>query len=241
MNYIQHYNNLIDRAKYRNLEIYKEQHHILPICIGGTNHKDNLVYLTPEEHLIAHLLLIKIYNDPKLIYAAKWMTNRVKNNKEYGWLRKKHSEIMSNRIISNETKQKMSIAQKNRPKDVQDRITYAQQNRSPETRKNMSDAHMGHIVSDETKEKIRNANIGRRHTEETKQKMSASRSGEKNHSFGKSPTQETRLKMKESAKNRPPQSAETKRKKSEKLKGRIMSTETKQKMRDAANKRYHKE
>ena len=36
-------------------------HHILPKCMGGTNDKDNLVYLTHKEHKLAHKLLYYIH------------------------------------------------------------------------------------------------------------------------------------------------------------------------------------
>lgn len=41
--------------------IYVEEHHIIPRCIGGSNGKSNLVYLTGREHFIAHKLLFKAY------------------------------------------------------------------------------------------------------------------------------------------------------------------------------------
>lgn len=62
----------------------------------GTNNKDNLVNLTPEEHYLAHQLLVKIYPDNhSLINAAVMMTvdangKRV-NNKLYGWIRRRLS------------------------------------------------------------------------------------------------------------------------------------------------------
>lgn len=46
MNYAAHYERLIERAKNRVLEGYRERHHILPRCMGGTNAPDNLVDLT---------------------------------------------------------------------------------------------------------------------------------------------------------------------------------------------------
>lgn len=89
-----------------------EEHHILPSCIGGNNNKDNLVFLTPEEHVIAHLLLVKIYNNPELIYAANWMTSRIKNNKEYGWIKRRTATEFSNKFTgsrrSEESKEKQS-------------------------------------------------------------------------------------------------------------------------------------
>ena len=57
MNYSAIYDSLINRARLRALTSYKEGHHIVPKCMGGTDDKDNLVDLTPEEHYLAHQLL----------------------------------------------------------------------------------------------------------------------------------------------------------------------------------------
>ena len=61
MNYSLHYEKLINKAKSRKLDTYKEIHHIVPKCLGGSDDKNNLVELTAREHFIAHLLLLKIY------------------------------------------------------------------------------------------------------------------------------------------------------------------------------------
>ena len=101
MNYIKHYDILVSRAKNRNLDVYTEKHHIIPKCIGGTDDLTNIVELTPEEHYVAHQLLIKMYPDNrKLIHAAVMMTvdnltNRRRTNKLYGWLRKQHAKAIS--------------------------------------------------------------------------------------------------------------------------------------------------
>ena len=97
MNYYIIYQSLVERGKNRSLgEAYKETHHIIPKCMGGSDDKDNLVDLTPEEHFIAHQLLVKIY--PKeygLVKAIQYMVTNNKNrknkvnNKLYGWLKKK--------------------------------------------------------------------------------------------------------------------------------------------------------
>lgn len=71
--------------------------------MGGTDSKENLVDLTPEEHFVAHQLLVKLFpNNQKLIYAAAMMTRghngRRANNKLFGWIRKQfaitHSKAM---------------------------------------------------------------------------------------------------------------------------------------------------
>lgn len=55
MNYLKIYDQLIKTAKAKpKTNEYKEQHHIIPRCMGGSDDKDNLVYLTPEEHFVAH-------------------------------------------------------------------------------------------------------------------------------------------------------------------------------------------
>ena len=58
MKYNNHYDRLIDRARNRVLGTYKENHHIIPKCMGGTNDSWNLVKLTAKEHFICHLLLL---------------------------------------------------------------------------------------------------------------------------------------------------------------------------------------
>ncbi len=100
MNYQKHYDLLIERAKNRKkLEGYIEKHHVLPRCLGGSDKKSNLVELTPEEHYVAHQMLVKIHPDHSgLVWAALLMTghhtkNR-SNNKSYGWLRRKQSKIL---------------------------------------------------------------------------------------------------------------------------------------------------
>ncbi len=105
MNYKLHYNKLIHRAQNRSIlkSEYKEVHHIIPSCIGGSDLKENLVPLFPEEHLLAHLLLVKIY--PKeygLTKAANMMMYGTSNknqkritNKKFGWLKRKLSREQS--------------------------------------------------------------------------------------------------------------------------------------------------
>ena len=52
---------------------YKEKHHIIPKCLGGTNSKDNLVDLYAKEHYIAHkLLALENPDNYKLQYA--WLS-----------------------------------------------------------------------------------------------------------------------------------------------------------------------
>ena len=45
------------------LGYYTECHHIVPKCMNGTDSSYNLVLLTAREHVIAHVLLSKIFPD----------------------------------------------------------------------------------------------------------------------------------------------------------------------------------
>lgn len=97
----------MNRAKSRNIAGYVERHHIHPKCLGGNNNKSNIVKLTPEEHYLAHQLLVKMYpTNDRLVYAAMMMTvssstNILRSNKRYGWLKRKHQLICKSRIGAN--------------------------------------------------------------------------------------------------------------------------------------------
>lgn len=99
MNYQRIYDTLVRRGQNRILEGYSEKHHIVPKCLGGTDDATNLVALTPEEHYLCHLLLVKIHsNNIRLVRAAMFMIssndNVKRNNKAYGWLKRQYSDYM---------------------------------------------------------------------------------------------------------------------------------------------------
>ncbi len=99
MNYQRIHNQLIERARHRILDIYTEQHHVVPRCLGGSNAANNLVRLTPEEHYCIHQLLVKLYPGNASLVSAAYMMTRgsrgvVRTNKMYGWLKRKHAEAM---------------------------------------------------------------------------------------------------------------------------------------------------
>ena len=104
MDYYKIYEQLITRAIDREIiEGYKESHHIVPKCMGGPDTQDNLVDLTAEEHYVAHQLLVKMYpEESSLIYACHMMrcaNSEIKrNNKIYGWVRRRYSTVCKKRI-----------------------------------------------------------------------------------------------------------------------------------------------
>ena len=87
------YNKFIEDRRERNLNTYTETHHIIPKCLSGSNEKINLIELTPREHFISHLLLIKVYpENKKLLRAMTGMaydkTRRKLNSRSYDIVKK---------------------------------------------------------------------------------------------------------------------------------------------------------
>jgi len=176
--YLKIYQDICNRAKTRKLEGYKEKHHIIPRSLGGTNDADNLAVLTAREHFICHLLLVRITSDKnksKMIFALNSMMNRktksmdryVPCSRMFEILRiqlseahkligrtDQHREAISRahkgKIVSKETKQKMSLASKTNI--VGGAVKGSK--RSEETKKKISESRKGITFSDEHREKL---------------------------------------------------------------------------------------
>ncbi len=96
LNYNKIYTDLIEKSRHRTIIGYGEQHHIIPRCLNGSDDKTNLASLTPEEHYVAHQLLVKLYPDNhKLAKAAAMMIPNRPSNKLYGWLRRRFATAQS--------------------------------------------------------------------------------------------------------------------------------------------------
>jgi hypothetical protein len=171
MDYRATYNRLIERARDRTLVGYSERHHIVPRCMGGDDSPENKVRLTPEEHFVAHKLLVRMYpGNIKLVWAAVAMTNATNNNprpnnKLFGWLRRELSKRLSiahkGRVVSAETRAKQSKA----------RLGKKRKSHSAETKAKMSAASKGRKKSAAHCKSIGLAKLGKKlppHSEEWK-------------------------------------------------------------------------
>jgi hypothetical protein len=174
MNYERIYNQIIERAKNRILVGYKETHHIIPRCMGGTNEKDNLVDLTAREHFMCHLLLTRIHPTHKGLRLAIWnMCNTKKNYQSrykpngrlYEMIRTEYREHIKGenhpsygRKNSDEVKQKMSEIAKERFKNNPG--TFKGRTHSEETRKKLSDNMKGKAQSNHQKERVKESLTG---------------------------------------------------------------------------------
>ena len=149
MNYQKIYNDLISRAQAREpLSEYKETHHIVPKCMGGSDDKENLVELTGREHFIAHWLLCKIYDTPGLKKAFGLMCLTGKNrsykisSQLYELGRRRLSEAATGREVSMETREKISRALKGR-KFTKEHLARMRKPKTEEAKKNIAAAKVG--------------------------------------------------------------------------------------------------
>lgn len=242
MNYEKIYNAIVAKAKSEDRKkikggIYYESHHIIPKCMGGSNDILNLILLIPKEHYMAHRLLCMMYPDHNGIhYAMLCMIGGWKSkNKRYApssriyeqirakslpgprdeIIRKKISNSLKGKTHSEETRLRMSIAQKNKAP------------MSEETKQKISKAKKGKTlppISEETRTRLSNASRNRIRnpfSEETKKKMSESAKKKPPVSI------ETKRKLSEAKKNI---SEETRKKMSSAKKGILRSEETKKKI-----------
>jgi len=164
MNYQRHYDALIERARYREVVGYVERHHVVPRCMGGSDDKSNLVPLTPEEHFVAHQLLIRIHPESKGLAIAVWRMTFGKhheNSKRYGWLRRKHSEAIGEVIgkywrgrkrseFSEQHRQRISAAQLGKTRGAH----------SADHKAKLAEAHRGKTLTQEHRAKLSKAKLG---------------------------------------------------------------------------------
>lgn len=169
MDYFRIYNQLIARGKERQSCLNRnsiinsigivEEHHIIPRSMGGTDDKSNLVFLTPEEHFVAHELLVKIYPSSigplRALMILSGRGNKYRNNKLFGWARKRYSEMRKGNIPWNKgkpcaesTKEKIREARK---KQV---CSDEQRKRHSELMKGNGNNFYGKTHTDESKSKI---------------------------------------------------------------------------------------
>ena len=99
---------------------YKERHHIIPRCIGGTDDEDNLIDLYAGEHFTAHKLLAEENPTNKRLTYAYWCIvhfsnySKICTAEQYEAARKAYSESISgnNSIMTDiNTKEKMRQSQ----------------------------------------------------------------------------------------------------------------------------------
>ncbi|WCZ66326.1 homing endonuclease [Yersinia phage MHG19] len=168
MNYKLIYDKLIQRGRTRGLNksafnYYTETHHIVPKSLGGSNSKSNLVLLTGREHFIAHLLLSKISNTPKMHYALWLMC--ICNNPEF----KVHSRFYESARKIHAAN--ISAALKGKTRTTEHRVNLSN------SLKGRASPTQGKTLSSETKDKISAALTGKVQSKETRKARSDKQKG----------------------------------------------------------------
>lgn len=176
------YNSLIEKCKSTNYsdDIVVEIHHIVPKCMGGDNSKENLVKMPTREHIVAHMLLARIYpENPKIIIALALILDT----------RDVSSSRISSRMVAYFREERRFALS--------------------ESRKGENNPNYGHKHSNESKklmsEKTKGENhwlYGKSHKESTKKKISESLMGEKNPNYGKTFSEEHRKNISKSRKGK---------------------------------------
>lgn len=207
--------------------LYYEEHHIVPISIGGSDEPYNKVLLTAREHYLAHYLLLKFTEGKsrESMSSAFFLMSHIKrygkkiSSRQYEILREdvsKRQSIISKNQHNNKGK-KMSEEQKEKISLSCIKSCAIPWNKGIKT--GIKRTH-----SEETKLRISEKNKGRKSSEETKRKISESLKGDRNPMYGKSPMLGKFL------------SQEAKQKISKANKGKKISQESIEKMKETKRK-----
>ena len=154
MDYFKHYERLIQKRKKEVLKkrvnqkgLYTESHHIFPSCQGGPDVSENRIRLTAKEHLLAHLLLVKMNpGHHGLLSAANWMSNNKKHGcRKYAWLKEKFS------IMNSEKKKGISFSE-DHCKNISNSLKGYK--KSDEHLKGIGESKKGIPLSDEHRQKL---------------------------------------------------------------------------------------
>lgn len=186
------YDSIIKNAKTRTLEGYKERHHVLPRCMGGSNKKENIANLTAREHFICHWLLTKFVSDT--FYKKKMLNalgkfvrcsnvqERNLTSRQFEAARKAIAIANTGRHYTKEMRQKMSEAGRGR-------IPWNKGMKQPcteERKKKLSETLSGRKLSKEWCANISKGKkgkpsgmLGKTHSEETRELMSKNMKGKR--------------------------------------------------------------
>lgn len=156
---------------------YVERHHRLPRSMGGDNEKTNIVRLSFRKHFLAHWLLTKCTAGPDHFRMLKALAMMVGNRK---------SRCTSWQFVLAKTANRLS--QTGRPSPMRGRHLSADSRRkiseshlggkhSPEHRRKISEGGKGRIFSDESKRKMGAGKVGIPLTPEHRQKLAAAKQG----------------------------------------------------------------
>ena len=196
--YTKWYFSICDKAK-NNVYDTVERHHIIPRSLGGDNASENIVSVSPREHFILHMLLVRMTNGKDLSnmrYALLLMSSLSKrqllsrtykvNSHVYDFLKRvkiprgpmsqeqkdKISATLTGFRHTQQSKDKISKNhRRNQTEDTSNKIS--------KSKKGIATRGTGWSTSDATKQKQKLSNTGKKRTDETRLNISKAQLGTK--------------------------------------------------------------
>ena len=217
------YNNIVAMGLVARPTIRTTRHHIIPESFfknrtrkgppgwldGNPEDTSNFTVLTGREHFICHWLLTKIYSGEakaKMIYALRMMRAG-----EY------HTNITA-RVYANIKEEYSKIASENMSGENNPMWN---KTHTEEAKDKIRQANLGNQINEEQRKKISDSKLGKKRapfSDEWIANIKAARHGELNGMYGKNHSEETRKKQSEKAKGRK-YSAATIEKRAAKIRG----------------------
>lgn len=171
MTYSSFINNILEtRGRFSCNEEYHERHHIVPICLGGTNEESNLIDLYAREHYCAHRLLA-LENPDNLKLNFAWWVMSTRSSSTLGRYQLTPAEYEEAKIALQKSQ---SQTKTELFKNIENHPWYGKHH-SEESKRKMSEAKQGRKLTEEHKKKIGNAARGKTlppRSEESKRKHS---------------------------------------------------------------------
>ena len=172
---------------------YFERHHVIPKSMGGNDSKGNLICLTPEDHVHAHILLAKTYGGIHWVsvmfivtgnHSLRIPTKRmIKNN---AIAKRKYSEFLST-PEQNQIRSERVLGEKNPAK-------------RPEVRAKMSASQIGKVRPMDQRIKQSESTKGVKKSAAHRAALKGCQSGEKHAMYGVNHKEESKAKTSNSLK-----------------------------------------
>lgn len=159
-----------DRKELKTVYGYVEKHHIFPKSFdkknSNLNNKDNLVFLLPREHFIAHLCLTKMFTSDlknKMVYAFfilksknEYQKERYYSSRLYEFIKRNHFE--KNQYVRLYFKEQIKYIHRDKKNDIKELINSGWSlNMTEEYKKGRVGNMRGKKHSEDSKIKISNA------------------------------------------------------------------------------------
>lgn len=167
------------RSSRSKADAYFEIHHILPVSLGGGNHRANKVLLTAKEHFLCHLLLTKMttgLHRSKMAYAYYRMKSGARTSKSYDFFKKsiaKHTTGENNAFFGRKHSERALMQMRGTNHHMFGK------RHSAESRLRMSQSKIGRSSGGD------NPMFGKKHTPEWRAEHSKKLSGSDHFNYGK--------------------------------------------------------